>query len=48
MSPYQQGYSDHLDGKELKDNPYDDITQLVLFEGWQEGWYDAFDDLLGY
>jgi len=43
MTPYQQGQQAFDDGLKLSDNPYDEVTQLSMYELWEEGWLDSAD-----
>jgi hypothetical protein len=38
LNEWQEGAVDFYEGKELKDNPYNKITEHVSFVRWDMGW----------
>ena len=38
---YQSGIKAYIDGRSLKDNPYDPSANHDAYEGWTEGWLEA-------
>ena len=40
---YREGYTEHMHGFSITDNPYSGVSE-ILSKAWWDGWWDGFYD----